>query len=193
MVGSGGLGFVISMVSLVIHANDLIQEDEELVRDHYTLGGSCKKPSSPLPIHWAMRKKTLLGLKGPGVQVCKIPSIVVFRSYILMEFIPTQAVRKPFRLEPHAMYIIFQHASTQRKVPLILSQVAIPPSKASTDLELVNNILLKRRASVRRHQMSMCHRPQSQLAGDAISTPPGLGFETHPEYFGISESQVAKG
>ncbi|KAK7362357.1 hypothetical protein VNO77_04468 [Canavalia gladiata] len=40
-------------------------------------------------------------------------------SYVLMEFIPTQAVKEPFKLEPHAMYIIFQHASNQRKVLLM--------------------------------------------------------------------------
>ncbi|KAK7306273.1 hypothetical protein VNO77_44199 [Canavalia gladiata] len=154
MVGSGGLGFVISMVSLVIHANNLIQEDEELVRDHYTLGGSCKKPSSPLPTHWVMRGKTLLGLKDPGVQVCKIPSIVVFRNYVLMEFIPTQAVREAFRLEPHAMSIHI--------VPQILKHAPMTCQETTHHLALSQSV----------------HRPGA-LVGDVVRTPPGLGFETH--------------
>ncbi|KAK7362159.1 hypothetical protein VNO77_04263 [Canavalia gladiata] len=52
-----------------------------------------------------MRGKTLLGLKGTGVQVWKIPSIVAFKNYILVELIPTQAVREPFRLEPHVVHV----------------------------------------------------------------------------------------
>ncbi|KAK7308321.1 hypothetical protein VNO77_41923 [Canavalia gladiata] len=64
---------------------------------------------------WGDAWKTLLGLKGPRVQVCKIPSIVACKNYILVELIPTQAVKEPFRLEPHAVHIIFQCASTQRK------------------------------------------------------------------------------
>ncbi|KAK7339827.1 hypothetical protein VNO77_20513 [Canavalia gladiata] len=48
-----------------------------------------------------------------------------------ISFTPIEAVRGPFRLEPYVTYTIFQHASTQRKAPLIVSQVATPPCKIS--------------------------------------------------------------